>query len=44
MLVNLGGRERTEAEYRVFLARAGFTLLRRIPTLALVNVLEARPS
>jgi hypothetical protein len=44
MLVNLGGRERTEAEYRAFLARAGFTLLRRIPTLALVNVLEARPS
>ncbi|MGO4616380.1 methyltransferase [Nocardia sp. 2YAB30] len=44
MLVNAGGRERTEAEYREFLARHGFTLTRLVPTLSPDNVLEARPS
>lgn len=31
-LVRLGGRERTEVEYRILLARAGFRLERVIPT------------
>ncbi|MFI9633448.1 methyltransferase [Nocardia sp. NPDC051929] len=44
MLVNAGGRERTEAEYRDFLARNGFTLTQRVPTASPDNVLEARPS
>ncbi|WP_228002271.1 acetylserotonin O-methyltransferase [Nocardia australiensis] len=44
MLVNAGGRERTESEYRAFLAEAGFTLQRRVPTLSPDNVLEASPS
>jgi hypothetical protein len=44
MLVNAGGRERTEAEYRDFLARHGFTLTKRVPTASPDNVLEARPS
>lgn len=44
MLVNAGGRERTEAEYRDFLARHGFTLIQRVPTASPDNVLEARPS
>ncbi|WP_327113757.1 acetylserotonin O-methyltransferase [Nocardia sp. NBC_01730] len=44
MLVNAGGRERTEAEYREFLARHGFTLTRLVPTVSPNNVLEARPS
>ncbi|MEU2035651.1 methyltransferase [Nocardia amamiensis] len=44
MLVNAGGRERTEAEYREFLARHGFTLVRCVPTVSPDNVLEARPS
>ncbi|MFD0362973.1 methyltransferase [Nocardia sp. GCM10030253] len=44
MLVNAGGRERTESQYRDFLAESGFTLLRRVPTAAPDNILEARPS
>jgi SAM-dependent methyltransferase len=37
-----GGRERTAAEYRALLARAGFRLARIIPTVQSFNVLEAR--
>ncbi|MFQ6327387.1 methyltransferase [Nocardia sp. CWNU-33] len=44
MLINVGGRERTEDQYRDFLAASGFTLVRRIPTVAPDNVLEVRPS
>ncbi|MEV0294038.1 methyltransferase [Nocardia sp. NPDC050710] len=44
MLINTGGRERTESEYRDLLARCGFTLIRRIPTVSPDNILEARPS
>lgn len=44
MLVNVGGRERTAAEYREFLARYGFTLQRVIPTVSPDNILEAVPS
>lgn len=44
MLVNTGGRERTEAEYRALLADAGFTLLACTPTLSPENILEAVPA
>ncbi|MET7767334.1 methyltransferase [Nocardia sp. NPDC005366] len=42
MLVNTGGRERTESEYRDLLARAGFTLVRCVPTASPDTILEAR--
>ena len=41
MLVMLGGRERTEAEYQRVLADAGFRLERVIPTHSPFSVLEA---
>ena len=41
MLVLLGGRERTEDEFRRLLAAAGFRLERVIPTHSPFNVLEA---
>ena len=41
MLVLLGGRERTEEEYRRLLERAGFRLERIIPTHAPFSVIEA---
>jgi hypothetical protein len=43
MLVQCGGQERTEAEYRTLLAAAGFELTAVTPTRALVNVLECVP-
>jgi SAM-dependent methyltransferase len=42
MLVMLGGRERTEAEYRALLAGAGLALTGVTPTHAPFSVLEAR--
>lgn len=42
MLVVLGGRERTAAEFNALLGAAGFTLTRIIPTAAPVSVIEAR--
>ncbi|WP_216913727.1 methyltransferase [Nocardia noduli] len=42
MLINTGGRERTESEYRDLLAQAGFTLERCVPTISPDNILEAR--
>lgn len=44
MLVLLGGRERTEGEFRALLAEAGFDLTRVVPTAAGVSVLEGRPA
>ena len=41
MLVWTGGKERTEAEYRVLLATAGFGLTRIVPTGSPVSVIEA---
>ena len=41
MMVMTGGRERTEAEYRELLARAGFQLTRVIPTESSMSVIEA---
>jgi SAM-dependent methyltransferase len=40
MLVLTGGRERTEAEYRALLGRAGFRLTRVVPSQALVSLIE----
>ncbi|ACL62372.1 O-methyltransferase family 2 [Methylobacterium nodulans] len=44
MLVRTGGRERTEAEYRAFLAAAGLRLERVLPTGAPVSLVEAAPT
>ena len=41
MLVLLGGRERTEAEYRRLLGDAGFRLERVIPTHSPFGAIEA---
>jgi SAM-dependent methyltransferase len=40
MLVNTGGRQRSEAEFRALYNAAGFKLLRIIPTQARVSVIE----
>ncbi|HEX8150536.1 MAG TPA: methyltransferase [Pyrinomonadaceae bacterium] len=40
MMVLTGGRERTEAEYRTLLGRAGFRLSRVVQTRALVSLIE----
>lgn len=44
MLVNVGGRERTVAEYRDLLARNGFALEQVVPTVSPENILVARPA
>jgi O-methyltransferase/methyltransferase family protein len=44
MLVSLGGRERTEVEYRDLLAVSGFQLTRIVPTHALLSIIEASPA
>ena len=44
MMAMPGGRERTEEEWRVLLARAGFTLTRVAPTRSPLSVVEARPA
>jgi len=36
--------ERTEAEFRALLARAGFELTSVTPTATMVSVVEARPN
>jgi hypothetical protein len=43
MVMRVGARERTEAEYRDLLIRGGFKLIRVIPTPGLQSVLEAVP-
>jgi len=43
MLVILGARERTAAEYRTLFKEAGFELTRVISTYAGLNVVEAVP-
>ena len=40
MLVMTGGRERSEAEYRVLLEAAGFRLTQIIPTQSEMSVIE----
>ena len=44
MLVHYGALERTEAEYRVLLEAAGFTLERIIPTQAPLSIIEGVPA
>ena len=43
MLVNAGGRERTETEFRALFGAAGFRLTRIVPTQSLSSVVEAAP-
>jgi hypothetical protein len=43
MLALVGGRERTEAEYRTLLAKAGFQLTKVVPTQTGSSVVEATP-
>ena len=38
-----GGEERTEAEYRALLDKAGFRLTRVVPTASLASIVEAAP-
>lgn len=40
MLVLAGGRERTEAEFRVLFEAAGFKLTKIIPTQGLASIVE----
>ncbi len=44
MLVLPGGMERTEGEYRALFAKAGFDLVRIVPTPTEVSVVEGRPA
>jgi hypothetical protein len=44
MLVLAGGQERTEAEYRPLLQKAGFQLKRVVPTASAVSIVEAVPA
>ena len=44
MLVSTGGRQRSEAEFRELFRAAGFRLVRIVPTLARVAVIEGAPA
>jgi hypothetical protein len=44
MLAIPGGQERTEPEYRELLDKAGFQLMRVVPTESAVSVVEAVPA
>lgn len=43
VLVHARGRARTEAEFPTLLAEAGFKLMKTVPTLAQVGVIEGAP-
>jgi hypothetical protein len=43
MLTIPGGQERTEAEYRQLLKKAGFKLARVVPTASAASIVEALP-
>ena len=43
MLVVVGGRERTEAEYRQLLESSGFVMVRVLSTNSPLSILEAQP-
>jgi hypothetical protein len=43
MLLFVGGRERTEAEFAALLAHAGFRMTRVVPTISTISLVEARP-
>jgi hypothetical protein len=44
MLINLGGRERTEAEYRELMRASRFELTRSIPVLGEIHMIEGTPT
>jgi hypothetical protein len=44
MLINVGGRERTQAEFEKLLQRAGLRLQKIIPTESALYILEATPA
>ena len=44
MLANLPGQERTEAEFRTLLAKAGFSLTQIIPTPGATSIIESQPT
>ena len=44
MMLNPGGRERTEAEFRDLLARAGLRLTRIVPIPCPLSVIEVDPA
>ena len=44
MLINVGGRERTEAEFRALYTAAGFELTRSIPVMGELHIIEGVPS
>jgi hypothetical protein len=44
MMVAIGGRERTEAEYRRLFAAHGFRLVRVVPTSGDISIVEGRPA
>ena len=43
MLLGANGRERTAAEYRALLGRAGFRMTRVVPTASPFSLVEAKP-
>ncbi len=43
IMLNIGGKERTEREYRALLAESGLELTRIVPTDTVFSVIEARP-
>jgi hypothetical protein len=43
LMILMGGKERTKAEYAQLLGQAGFRLERVVPTGAPVSIIEARP-
>jgi len=44
MLINLGGQERTEAEYRALFEASGFALTRTIPVFGDMRIIEGVPA
>ena len=44
MLINVGGSERTEAEYRALYEAAGFQLTRSIPVIGELHIIEGVPA
>jgi hypothetical protein len=43
MLVGAGGQERTPSEYEALLSKAGFRMVRVVPTASAVSIVEAVP-
>lgn len=43
MMVNFGGQERSEEDFRLLLGKAGFELTRVLPTGTAISIVEARP-